>query len=440
MKNHSIFLQGDRCLGCTSCIKSCPTGAIRVRHRKATILSERCIDCGKCMQVCPYNAFRPLTDTMDRLSSFRYTVALPESALFGQFHNLKDPNIVLGALLKLGFDDVFEVSAAAELMSRLARQYRVPGVTHAPRITSACPTVLRIICLRFPKLIPHVESLLLPMELAARLAREEAVKKTGLSPEEIGIFAIVPCTAKATAARFPLCLNEPVIDGTLSVSDMYLKLLPLMKEVAADPPSLSRSGSAGFAWGYCGGESSARGEKNYLAVDGIDQVIRILEDIEDERLPDVDFVELSACVQGCMGGCLNVENPFSAKMRLARMASGLPKFVTDPELTPQLLQACRFEREPEFIPALQLDADRGAAMEKLFRIDRLAQSLPGLDCSSCGAPSCRALAEDVILGRASPDDCIFRVREKVDSEGDLGDGYLPAPFRHRETDRRGDDT
>ena len=70
-------------------------------------------------------------------------------------------------------------------------------------------------------------------------------------------------------------------------------------------------------------------------------------------------------------------------------------------------------------------------MEKLFRIDQLTESLPGLDCSSCGAPSCRALAEDVVMGRASLDDCIFRVRERMESVAGDDDSYLPAPFRHK---------
>ena len=53
----------------------------------------------------------------------------------------------------------------------------------------------------------------------------------------------------------------------------------------------------------------------------------------------------------------------------------------------------------------------GAAMEKLLRINELTSSLPGLDCGSCGAPTCRALAEDVVRGFASEDDCIYRLRE-----------------------------
>ena len=61
--------------------------------------------------------------------------------------------------------------------------------------------------------------------------------------------------------------------------------------------------------------------------------------------------------------------------------------------------------------------------------------LPGLHCGSCGAPSCRAFAEDVVLGRASEDDCIFKVRERMRSMAgskEEADDYLPPPFRRRQ--------
>ena len=41
---HSVVLDVKRCRGCTTCIKCCPTEAIRVRGRRATILPDRCID------------------------------------------------------------------------------------------------------------------------------------------------------------------------------------------------------------------------------------------------------------------------------------------------------------------------------------------------------------------------------------------------------------
>ena len=53
---HSVRLEKDKCRGCTNCLKRCPTEAIRVRGRRATILPDRCIDCGSCAGTCPVGA------------------------------------------------------------------------------------------------------------------------------------------------------------------------------------------------------------------------------------------------------------------------------------------------------------------------------------------------------------------------------------------------
>ena len=200
---HSVVLDDRRCRGCTSCIKCCPTEAIRVRGRKATILPDRCIDCGNCIRVCPHKAIKSVGDALERLKEFSYCVALPEPALYTQFQHLDDVDIVLNGLLKIGFHKVWEVARAAELISAFEHECVLrrgrPAVT--PQISSSCPTVMRLIRMRFPKLIDHVACTILPMELAAILARREAEAETGLAPEQIGVFAIVPCSSKVTAAR-----------------------------------------------------------------------------------------------------------------------------------------------------------------------------------------------------------------------------------------------
>ena len=60
------------------------------------------------------------------------------------------------------------------------------------------------------------------------------------------------------------------------------------------------------------------------AVDGIQNIIDILEAVENGFLPDVEFLELNACNQGCVGGCLTIENPYAAKARLKRLMKFLP--------------------------------------------------------------------------------------------------------------------
>jgi Na+-translocating ferredoxin:NAD+ oxidoreductase RNF subunit RnfB len=54
-----------------------------------------------------------------------------------------------------------------------------------------------------------------------------------------------------------------------------------------------------------------------------------------------------------------------------------------------------------------LDTDVSRAIAKMKEKRRLAAALPGIDCGACGAPSCSAFAEDVVLGRAEEEECLF---------------------------------
>ena len=431
---HSVVLEYKRCRGCTTCIKSCPTEAIRVRNGKAAILNARCIDCGVCIQVCPHKAIKSISDPLDMLKKFRYCVALPEPALYGQFHNLDSPNLVLASLLELGFDSVYESAAGAELLTGYLCGRPDDPDRPVPEISSACPAVVRLIQIRFPSLLGHICPLLLPGELAAILAREQAVAETGLSPQEIGVFSIVPCSSLVTSASSPDGQIAPVPDGAFAIRDVYKALLPVMSRLAGQPlPQLSLAGRGGVGWAFSGGESYAHRAQRYVAVDGIENVIRMLEEIEDGRLPEADFIELRACTEGCLGGCFCVENPFIARMRMKRLMGDLPEARSVYRPGARVDELIASTQKPEYYPTFLLDPDRRVAMEKMRKIQELEEQLPGLRCGSCGAPSCRAFAEDVVMGRASEDDCIFKVRERMQHMAgrDDADEYLPAPFRRR---------
>lgn len=320
---HSVTLDKEKCVGCTNCIKRCPTQAIRVRGGKAQIISERCIDCGECIRVCPHHAKKAGHDPFEMLKDFTYTVALPAPTLYGQFNHLDDIDIVLTGLKAIGFDDVFEVSRGAEIHSDLTRQLLGDGKLKKPAISSACPAVVRLIRVRFPDLCDHVLPLKAPMEIAALLAREEAIKKTGLPSEQIGIFFLSPCAAKVTDVRVPIGIPHSNVDGVLSISDLYPRLVSAMNHLDKVEP-LARSGIIGVSWSSIGGEAAGLLNENHLAADGIENVIQVLEELEDEKLQELDFIELNACAGGCVGGIFAAENGYVARARIQRLRKYLP--------------------------------------------------------------------------------------------------------------------
>jgi len=80
-------------------------------------------------------------------------------------------------------------------------------------------------------------------------------------------------------------------------------------------------------------------------------------------------------------------------------------------------------------------------MRKLADIESLFETLPGIDCGSCGTPSCHALAEDIVKGTAHESDCVFKLRERMASlfheMAELQE-YMPPPFREPNPIDRGE--
>ena len=404
----SVHLKEDLCMGCINCIKRCPTQAIRVRNGKAVITKEFCIDCGECIRICPHHAKEATYDSPEIMKNFEYTVALPAPSLYGQFNHLEDVNIVLTALKKMGFDDVFEVSGAAELVSEISRQFVEEHKEKWPIISTACPTVVRLIQVRFPNLIEHLLPVCAPVDLAASMAREKAMRVTGLPSEKIGIIFISPCPAKVTAMKSPIGIDHSEIDGVLAMKEVYPLLLPLMKQSIDDVEELGISGRIGIGWGVTGGEAGGLLTDNYLAADGIENVIKILEDLKFDQL---EFIELNACAGGCVGGVLTVENPFLAKVKLQRLRKYLP--VACSHLVSGIRDEDYWNDEVRYEPVFKLGKNMNESIANMTRVEELCVKFPGLDCGSCGAPTCKALAEDIVRGVANEQACIHILRDYI---------------------------
>jgi iron only hydrogenase large subunit-like protein len=385
-------------------MKRCPTEAIRVRDGKAKVIYDRCIGCAECVRVCPHQAKLPAYDSFDIIHNYKYKIALPAPSLYGQFQNLDSIDRVLNGLLAIGFDDVYEVSQAAELVTEAGHKIIAEGKITKPIISSACPAVLELIIMAYHGLKDHILDTVAPVDVAARLARERAINN-GIPAEDIGVFFISPCPAKVFALKMGLGLKEPCVDGVLAASEIYFKLTNVMSSLKEIKP-MAKSGYSGVYWATSGGEAIGTGLERYLAADGMENVVTVLKDMEDGKLNYIDFVELNACTSGCVGGVLNIENPFVARARLRVLRQKLPKSENSIESVGKDFDFYRWEEMPKTKDVFRLDENRLLALQKLDEIEKLLATLPLLDCGSCGAPSCRAFAEDVVNGIIDKDGCV----------------------------------
>ena len=184
MYSHSVTLDSSKCRGCTDCIKRCPTEAIRVRDSKAKIINDRCIDCGNCIAVCNNGAKKAVMDKIEMIKAYPYRIALTAPSFYAQFSKVESIENIIAALYAIGFTDVFEVSQAAQIITKHTQEY-MKSVREYPVISSACPVIMRLIQRRFPALIHHVLPIMSPMELAARYVKE-TYARAGIDISQIG--------------------------------------------------------------------------------------------------------------------------------------------------------------------------------------------------------------------------------------------------------------
>ena len=223
-------------------------------------------------------------DHLEMLNRFTYNIALPAPSLYGQFRHLDHIDLILTALKRLGFDDIFEVSKAAELVSDATRKIILDGNMPKPIISSACPAIVRLIRVRFPALCAHVLPLHSPMETAALLAKGRSPSKNrAANRTNRRIFLSHLALQKVTDIKSPIGTTVSHVDGAIAISEIYHQIADAMKHIEKAEP-LSQSGVIGVGWASSGGEASALLNDRYLAADGMENIIDILEGLEEERI------------------------------------------------------------------------------------------------------------------------------------------------------------
>lgn len=415
--HHALKIRHDVCIGCSHCMRVCPTEALRVRNGKAELYENRCIDCGECFKVCPTNAIIIEQDDFNKIYSYQYRVALVPTILSSQFSDDIPTNAVISMLLSVGFNEVVEVETSVEILKEEIYEYLKRDSTQKPVISSFCPAIIRLIQVKFPALVDNIMLLKPPLDITSNYIKKKLTDK-GISEDQIGIFYITPCAAKIAAIKSPVGEERSEVTGVINMNLIYNKILKSLtqkidknKFQEIRPSCLS---GTSLLWSLTNGEASQI-DGRCLAIDGINNVIEFLEKLESEEISDIDFLELRACDESCAGGVLTACNRFLTVERLHKRVSlattqDHPQeeyFINDILNYKDFLKARIGIEQVNPRSMLKLDENMSKAMLKMERANRLMCFLPGIDCGVCGAPSCQALAEDIVQGKAAISHCIF---------------------------------
>jgi len=425
--HHALKVLENICLGCTHCMKVCPTGAIRVSGGLAHISDNLCVDCGMCLRHCPVKAIIVEQDDFNKIFKFKYRIALIPAVLIGQFPEDVPTRLIHSILHELGFNRVAEVELGVPVLKKAIEHYFLSHPDTRPLISSFCPAIIRLIQVKFPALAPNIMLLKPPLDVTAMAIRRE-LAEAGAKEEEIGIFYVTPCAAKIAAIKSPVGEEYSPITGVINMDLMYNKIFRIVKGGKTDRcavPDHQPLDKTCIEWSLSHGEAGNFGGR-CLAIDEIHNVMEFLEKIENEEITNIDFLELRACDQSCAGGVLTSGNRFLTRERLLKRGE------TEHMENPQILTPSAIDQYEAYLlenigigsiqprPMLNLGEETGQALLNMDRAGNILKCLPRLDCGACGSPSCEALAGDIAMGKAQIGQCFYVDRLLLQY------GHLPA--------------
>ena len=411
--HHALKVNDELCTGCTHCMTVCPTQAIRITGGKARIREERCVDCGLCYKSCPVSAIFVEQDDFNEIFRFPVRVALIPSVLFGQFESRIPVEAICQAIKNIGFTHLFEVENMCSTISEGYDRFIEENLSVRPVISPYCPAIVRLIQVKFPSLTDNIIRVKPPTDSAAAYLRSRFTEE-GVERDSVGLFYVTPCASKIASVKSPVGETASMINGVINMDYLFNRITKALREMNSDEKwnvSAPHPSPEYILWSLTRGESAGRKGRT-LAVDGIRNVSEFLEQLEESEQSNLDFLELRACDESCAGGILICRNRFLAVERVNERAEAAARRNRTQETESAGINE-PYNHENYRLGQIQprsmvkLDDNITEAIRKMDKVEQLLRVLPGIDCGACGAPTCRALAEDIVQRDGTINQCIF---------------------------------
>ena len=399
-----LTLKKSNCKNCYKCIRHCPVKAIRFSGNQAHIIGNECILCGHCFVVCPQNA-KEIVDGREKVrvllqSGSPVIVSLAPSFIA----NYEDIGInsMRQALKQLGFYDVEETAVGATMVKkeyeRMLREEERDII-----ITSCCHSVNLLIQKQFPQCLEYLADVMSPMQAhCADIKRRIPNAKT--------VF-IGPCVAKKDEAEY----YEGIVDAVLTFEELTKWLKDENIELAKEIDDTNESRARFFP--TTGGVLKTMTEKlpdyTYLAIDGVENCIAALKDIESGKIHKC-FIEMSSCVGSCIGGPV---------MEKYHSTSPIKDYVTinnyagERDFNVDEASSMNLKKHFTAIERKLQTPTENEIMAVLRQMGKF-KAADELNCGSCGYNTCREKAVAIIQGKAEISMCLPFLKDKAESFSD----------------------
>ncbi len=409
-----IEVRHNACKRCAKCIRNCPTQAMRIYEGAVRVDARLCIGCGECIRVCPWKAIEVRQDSWVTIRENHDLLLTGDPSFYVQTGSCGKTGSLQDSLTRLGFEDISDyISTGYDLAAlAIARQINERRKKDLPLISTYCPAVLRLIQLSYPELIDRIVGVESPLEIGVDYWR----RTTGRT-ESVALIA--PCPAMSQLQNAPMGRPKSSFDHVVIIRQMIRNLINEGATVDELPRSFERNGRW-LMWALSGGETrhiaaTLSRPLASVAVTGIRNVRDVLNELELGRMNCVEYLECRMCDQGCLGGVATSESRFMSLVRLQNLNIDWTLTKEERERLAALYDtgAWRFSEPIKPLEQQALSDDIPTAMARLKKMNELHAMLPGIDCGSCGHPSCRAMAMDLAKDEGEITDCIFKLKERI---------------------------
>ncbi|MCY1633579.1 [Fe-Fe] hydrogenase large subunit C-terminal domain-containing protein [Marinifilum sp. D737] len=401
-----VYTEQNDCQDCYKCIRECTLKAIKVVNNSAQILHNDCIYCGTCTQICPVNA-KKVRDDVKRVKAMinrgDHIIVSIAPSFVTEFPNLKDDQFI-SALKELGFAEVSETALGAQEVSKHVASY-VDGGENGVYISSACPSVVEMICKHYPIFKQNITPFLSPLLTHAKYLKEQF-------PDSKVVF-IGPCIAKkAESDEFP-----DLLDASLTFTDLknWLEeenLDPyLFPEDKVNNSFIPGKAGRGILYPIDGGmimgikQNVSATDAVYMTFSGIGNIKNVLSDLNKYGKTNKLFLELLACEGGCVNGP-GAEKEYSTAIKRLEVINKL-----DSDDAAVLNTDFSIQRNFDSIsPIPKYEHSENSIKEALTMIGKYSDK-DEINCGGCGYNSCREFAEAYLEDRSEPNMCVSYMRK-----------------------------
>ena len=399
-----LKLKKSNCKNCYKCIRHCPVKSIRFSGNQANIVGNECILCGQCFVVCPQNA-KEIADETERvkvlIDSGAPVIASVAPSFIANYDGVGFEELK-AALKKLGFADAEETAVGATIVKREYERLLNEDDRNI-LISSCCHSVNLLIQKYYPSCLPYLADVLSPMQAHCKDIKQRY-------PNAKTVF-IGPCVAKKDEADYYTGITDAVL--TYEELTEWFEAAGIVPEKRLDKTEESLARFFPTTGGILKTmQKNMRPDYTYLAVDGVENCMAALHDIEEGNIEHC-FIEMSACAGSCIGGPVMEKYhrmPVRDYYAVAHYAGKKDFDVAQPD-------AFTLRKEMEYIGRKLPYPSESEIREALHRMGKLRPE-DELNCGSCGYNTCREKAVAIIQGKAEVSMCLPFLKERAENFSD----------------------